>query len=728
MVQFDNQYKQVKLKVVYYGPALGGKTTCLQHIHRVTDPQRRTKLYALATAADRTLFFDLLALDLGRVRGYRLTLQLYTVPGQVQYNATRRAVLAGADGVVFVADSQRAQLQVDLESLANLTDNLRANGLDPKAIPTVLLLNKRDLPDVLPRGELERALNQAGRPVFETVAVSGLGVMEGFAAITEATVTAVADRLGLAAQPDALGRLIANVRAAVKPYLPRRGDPAVDAPVVIRPDATSSLETPDELVAEAVRANMAMTEANTRLDRLAAELERRVGQLRVINEFGRLMSLAREPEEVTAAVLDRLLAELRVACGSLLLADDHGVLVEVMRRGLAIDPAQRRTADGRTLAEVIAANRVGVLVRTDERDTGDTALSGWADEIAALGLVAGMAVPLVAQDRALGLVTCYSDGPRGSFEDEELDLAAVLAANAAVALANARAWRSLEQLNRTLEDAVAARTADLEEALGRARSLATQVEDRNLALEAANRQLRELETLKSDLLSRIAHELNTPVTAIQTAARILSRSDEVPPDKAVKFVDIITQESGRLAELIAAALQAVVLGMPEARPEPAPVAVADLLKRALAPLRSDMSRRALTVQVRVAAGLEHVTGDAEQLETALRAVVKNAVEFNREGGSVTMTVRPVRRGGAPFVELRTEDTGVGIPPADLPHVADLFWQGGNVLTGKPRGLGLGLAVARRVAENHGGLLEVASEEGKGTSVTMLLPAPRPAAA
>ena len=104
MVQFDNQYKQVKLKVVFYGPALGGKTTSLQHIHRVTDPQRRTKLYALATAADRTLFFDLLAIDLGRVRGYRLTLQLYTVPGQVQYNATRRAVLAGADGVVLVAD------------------------------------------------------------------------------------------------------------------------------------------------------------------------------------------------------------------------------------------------------------------------------------------------------------------------------------------------------------------------------------------------------------------------------------------------------------------------------------------------------------------------------------------------------------------------------------------------------------------------------------------------
>ena len=563
MVQFDNQYKQVKLKVVFYGPALGGKTTSLQHIHRVTDPQRRTKLYALATAADRTLFFDLLAIDLGRVRGYRLTLQLYTVPGQVQYNATRRAVLAGADGVVLVADSQRSQAQANVESLANLADNLRANGLDPKSIPTVLLYNKRDLPDVLPRVELERAINAAGNPAFEGVALTGQGVMEAFAAVTEATVRAVADRLGLSAQPEALERLVANVRSAMKPYLPQRGDPAAEAPVVLRSDVGASLQSSDELVAEAVRANMAMTESNTRLDRLTTELERRVTQLRLINEFGRLMSLAREPEEVTSSFLDRLLGDLRVGCGSLRLADDSGSLVEVLRRGLAVDPVLRPTGNGRSLAEVVAANRVPVLVRVDERDTGDTALSGWTDEISALGLAAGMAVPLVAQDRVLGLVTCYSDVARGSFEDSELDLAAVLATNAAAALANARSWRSLEQLNRNLEEMVAARTRDLELSLARTRSLAAELEERNAALEAANRQLRELETLKSDLLNRIAHELNTPVTSIQTAARILSRHDEVPPDKAVKFVEIITQESQRLADLIASALQAVVLGVPE---------------------------------------------------------------------------------------------------------------------------------------------------------------------
>jgi signal transduction histidine kinase len=344
------------------------------------------------------------------------------------------------------------------------------------------------------------------------------------------------------------------------------------------------------------------------------------------------------------------------------------------------------------------------------------------EEVRGLNLIGVLAVPLVAQDRPVGLVTAYADHARGPFEDDELELVTTMAANAATALANSRAWRSLEQLNRSLEEAVGERTRELEGTLQHARTLAEQLEDRNLELEAANRQLRDLERLKSDLLNRIAHELNTPVTAIQTAGRILGRYEEMPAERAGKFVEIITQESTRLAELIASSLQAAVLGIPEGRPAPTGVNVTELLKRVLAPLKSDIARRQLVMQVKVAAGLEEITGDADQLEAALRAIVKNGVEFNREGGSLTVMVKPVRRGTNTMVEVRVEDRGVGIPEADLPRVCDVFWQGGNVLTEKPRGLGLGLAVARRVAENHGGTLEISSEEGKGTVVSMLLPA------
>jgi signal transduction histidine kinase/signal recognition particle receptor subunit beta len=722
MVQFDNQYRQVKLKVVYYGPGLCGKTTCLQYIHRVTDPQRRTKLYTLNTASDRTLFFDLLGLDLGRVRGYRLTLQLYTVPGQVQYNATRRAVLAGCDGVMFIVDSQRTSVRANQESLANLGENLRANGLDPDSVPVVFSYNKRDLPDVASRAELDQALNASGYPIFETVATTGSGVIEAFSSIAQASVLSVADRLGLSHQPEALNRLVANVGGALQPLMRRTPPREVEAAVVIHPaEAKGDDLQEQELISEAVRANIAMTDLNLRLDRLTAELERKVANLRSINEFGRLMTLAREPEEITAGFLDRLLAELKVACGSLLLVDHKGELIEILRRGMATDPLARREGQSSAPADVILASRQPFITRVDEVEEAQLAESPWMDEVRGLNLIGVLAVPLVAQDRPLGLVTAFADQARGHFEDEELELATAMSANAATTLANARAWRSLEQLNRSLEEAVAERTKELQEALDKAQRLAEQLEDRNLALESANRQLRDLERLKGDLLNRVAHELNTPVTAIQTASRILTRYDEVPPEKAGKFVEIITQESTRLADLIASALQAAVLGVPEGRPAPTAVSITELLKRVLAPLKGEIAQRQLTVQVKVASGLDEITGDADQLEAGLRAIVKNGVEFNREGGSLAVMVKPVRRGTNTMVEVRVEDKGVGISSADLPHVCDVFWQGGNVLTEKPRGLGLGLAVARRVAENHGGTLHVASEEGKGTVVTMLLP-------
>ena len=192
MVQFDNRQWQAKLKIVYYGPAVGGKTTCLQAIHRATDPERRTKLYSLNTASDRTLFFDLMSLKLGRIRGYELLIQLFTVPGQVQYQATRKAVLGGADGVVFVADSQVDRVKDNVESLRDLVANLRSHGMDPETIPLVYQYNKQDLDPLIPNEDLEMMLNPRKRPAFPTVATTGQGVLEGFAEICHTTVMSVA--------------------------------------------------------------------------------------------------------------------------------------------------------------------------------------------------------------------------------------------------------------------------------------------------------------------------------------------------------------------------------------------------------------------------------------------------------------------------------------------------------------------------------------------------------
>ena len=178
--------RELVFKVVYYGPGLGGKTTTLQHIHATAKPEHRGKMVSLATPVDRTLYFDFLPIRVPHVRGMGVRLQLFTVPGQVHYNATRKLVLTGADGVVLVFDSQRARDDANLETLENLKDNLNAHGKTLSEVPHVVQYNKRDLYDVTPIDELERSLNRLSAPSFSTVATNGEGVYEALEAITRA--------------------------------------------------------------------------------------------------------------------------------------------------------------------------------------------------------------------------------------------------------------------------------------------------------------------------------------------------------------------------------------------------------------------------------------------------------------------------------------------------------------------------------------------------------------
>ncbi|HVN09127.1 MAG TPA: GTPase domain-containing protein [Patescibacteria group bacterium] len=170
--------REINCKLVYYGPGLGGKTANLQWIYDKTGNQQKGKMISLATETDRTLFFDFLPLDLGTVRGFKTRFHLYTVPGQVFYEASRKLILKGADGVVFVADSQEERLDANFETLENLREHLKEHGLAFETIPYVLQLNKRDLPNAMPVEELKKQLQAKGEPVLEAIAVQGVGIFE----------------------------------------------------------------------------------------------------------------------------------------------------------------------------------------------------------------------------------------------------------------------------------------------------------------------------------------------------------------------------------------------------------------------------------------------------------------------------------------------------------------------------------------------------------------------
>ncbi|HEV3458717.1 MAG TPA: GTPase domain-containing protein [Thermoanaerobaculia bacterium] len=170
--------KEINCKIVYYGPGLCGKTTNLQYIYNKTSPDSKGKMISLATEADRTLFFDFLPLDLGSIRGFTTRFHLYTVPGQVFYDASRKLILKGVDGVVFVADSQTERMEANIESIRNLEQNLKEHGFDLAVIPYALQFNKRDLGNVAPAEEMYRTLNYKREPTFEAIATTGVGVFD----------------------------------------------------------------------------------------------------------------------------------------------------------------------------------------------------------------------------------------------------------------------------------------------------------------------------------------------------------------------------------------------------------------------------------------------------------------------------------------------------------------------------------------------------------------------
>jgi hypothetical protein len=234
MALLNHSKKELSAKIVYYGPGLSGKTTNLEWIHRKMSPDKRGKLISLETKTDRTLFFDFLPVQIGEIAGFRTRFNVYTVPGQIFYNETRRMVLKGVDGIVFVADSQKEMANENLENLKNLAENLRSIGKELTKIPLVMQFNKRDLPNILSLEEMNRLLNAPGLPVFEAVAIKGEGVLTTLTRITRV----VADHLkqtlfdGSAAEAPA-GRLHALPSPEARHEPPRpfqnAADPTSDA-------------------------------------------------------------------------------------------------------------------------------------------------------------------------------------------------------------------------------------------------------------------------------------------------------------------------------------------------------------------------------------------------------------------------------------------------------------------------------------------------------------------
>ena len=315
MVLFNYATKEITAKIVYYGPGLCGKTTNLQFVYDSLPSNNKSKMLSLATKTDRTLFFDFLPLDLGKIRGMRTKLQLYTVPGQVYYNSTRQLVLKGADGVVFVADSQDFALDANLESLQNLEDNLKRQGIRLREMPLVIQYNKRDLPNAMAVSELNAEVNKLGAPAFESVATTGLGVEETLKGITQLVLTHLIKKYGLeGSEPLDREIQILNAPSSSQPAADSLWDEDEADPFGAAPQPAQAAAAPPPSAARPgtiplspvgeTEFELDDASADENLPTVATELLKPSAPVPQANPFDSYFSEAEEPTEIPAASIE----------------------------------------------------------------------------------------------------------------------------------------------------------------------------------------------------------------------------------------------------------------------------------------------------------------------------------------------------------------------------------------------------------------------------------------
>ena len=408
-----------------------------------------------------------------------------------------------------------------------------------------------------------------------------------------------------------------------------------------------------------------------------------------------------------------------MSAAAVLTVPRSGPLCEAVVRGMQRDPLLvRPDGTGEPLAaELLEAGQPWLAVQDLEgRDEGAHLAA-----IRRAGFSSALAVPLAVGDRIIGLLTAYGARDAAALEDDHLQAATALAATAAVAYANCESWGELERVNRGLEEEVEERTRELAGSLAEVRQLATELGEKNRLLARANEELSALDRFRDHLMERLAGALRGPVSSVLNAARLL---EERPPgrgDKDALYVTIVREQAGKLSELVETVSQASLLSGNELPAERRAVPVQELLRRAVTPLRDLARRRRVELNVLVPSALASVLCEPAATEAALRALLKNAIEFNHGESPVKLELRQLRKDEQAWLIVRVSDTGIGIAAADLPRVFEPFWQGSDGASDHSRGLGLGLTIAKRVAEAHGGTIAIASPDGRGVQVTLSLP-------
>jgi len=686
MVQFKQAQREIQFKIVYYGCALSGKTTNLEALHEFTDPEGKKELVSLKTTEDRTLFFDFLPFDIGEIQGYHIRLQVYTVPGQVHYNTTRKVVLSGADSIIFVADSQRERAEDNFVSWENMKANLLANRIDFNHIPVVIQCNKTDLPDIMKPEEVLASMKVSEKMCLPACALNGEGVVKTFVECVKRTLANFVEKFKLSKKGITAGEIGSAVDRIFEPYIEarRKVKPEKKGNKATPQKAPKVLEEVDQLVA-ALESSTKLAERYHEASDLSLKYQERLEEMTLLNSIGKRL----------ASVVDTSEA-LRIAAALLSESRPRWIITVFEQDSEGPRPTVTFGRDGDPLWKVVApgaGNLALGLIQDNEKKL-------WSDvqkrleELKAIPIPEvgeALAIPLGAMEKPAGYFIVYTE-PKKTFKKEEDAFLDLLAGMITPRLQAIQLLKDLREANDRLELKVTERTADLQAAL----------ED-----------LKKLDTLKRAFLNNVSHEMKTPLTNVRSYTDLLRRYPERRDENADEYLSIIYDESVHLEGLIDDLLSFTKVKNPPMGESCDLVTVLDQVTEALAPM---IEEKALHLQVQKEEETIFQKINREDAEVLFKQLLHNAVKFSPEGVKVKVYLLKDKK----KVIFAVRDYGPGFPGEQRDRLLEPVVEGeSEVPSYKTPGLGMGLFLVREVLRKyHGGIAIEDMEPGSNVLVEL----------
>jgi len=653
--------------------------------------------------------------------------------------------------VVLVADSQKKMARENRKSIEDLRENLKANGLNYKSIPLVHQYNKQDLSPLSTPEELDDIINDRGVPRHLSVATTGVGVMETFVDVIKAMLLSFRERFGSMRKSFNSERIAEDIEHQFARYyvdpatvvppdptpagahddvdadglkpLPRLGeetDTGEGASISLTGDiyGPDDVERSDRVITraenkrrglqieeqlkESVRSNIELSEQYQEMVETQNLLTQRVNELVALSDIGGILNSSLDLDEMLKEMLSQAVKSSGGSQGSLLMFDATSQnLEEHSLIGLERDPLNAIIIPGTgTVAHQLAMRREPLVFSDVARDL----FFGEVQESCS-DIVSMMSAPLISGKDQRGMISIYSTDPQVLFDAQHLRFLTVLTHQAAASIENAYLYESLKSERASLARKVEERTRELSDALS---------------------MLQEADAAKDRFLSSVSHEMKTPLTSIISYTELLLSFTNEPAETRQEFLDIIKGEAEKLHRMTTRVLYFTELESKHQEPVREKVELDKMVVEVATELKGRLRAKDQKLSIRLRKPVLPVIGDPQRLYTVFTNLLENASTFSPEGTGIQLEAETIRSGNHdlryPAVRISLRDQGPGIDPADHDRLFNRFEQGGELLTSKPDGMGMGLPIARKIVEDHGGRIEINPEVTDGAEFIILLEA------